>query len=453
MRAEKLPQTVLEQLRELDCVKTGDTVCCALSGGADSVCLLRCLLECRKRLGISITAVHVNHNLRGAESDRDQAFCEKLCAALGVPLEVFSVNVTAYAKTAHCSEELAARACRYEAFRQVKADWIATAHTASDNLETLVHRLVRGASRHGLGAIPPKNGKYVRPLLTVTREQVEQYLESLGQGYVTDSTNASEQYTRNRIRHNIIPKLRQLNPSVERTASYTIRSLRREEDYLSQQAQAAYAKCRSSGGALEQLDTLHPALQMRCIAMLLEEHGFHYDAVLLERLMALTVQGGRWNLTGHVYATAKSGMLRIETEPSPVQPLCESVLLKWGENRIFSGFVVDARLVDSENCGKIGNVHEKFANTCLDYDKIKGDIFLRIRQPGDRIHLVGRSFTSSLKKVIQAKVPQERRRTLHILADEVGIVFAEYIGADERVYPDETTRRLLVLEFTEESDV
>ena len=123
-----------------------------------------------------------------------------------------------------------------------------------------------------------------------------------------------------------------------------------------------------------------------------------------------------------------------------------------GENQIFPGFILYASLIEAENHEKVENVHGKFANSCLDYDKIKGNIFLRLRQPGERIRLPDRAFTSSLKKVIQAKVPQGRRKTLHILADDDGIVFAEYIGAADRAVPDENTRRLLVVEIREEQN-
>lgn len=448
MRAESVSRQVLAQIQELDCIKPGDTICCALSGGADSVCLLRCLLELQEKLKFSVAAVHVNHRLRGAESDRDQHFCEKLCETLSVPLEIYTVDVESRAEQEHLSIELAARQCRYEAFALVQGNWIATAHTASDNLETLMHRLIRGSSLHGLGGIPPKNGRILRPLLTVTREQVERYLTGLEQDYVTDSTNLTDMYTRNRIRHTIVPAMRKLNPSVERTTAYTIRSLRREDDYLAAQAQIAYGQCHTDRHTLTQLDSLHPALQMRCLAMLLDEHGISYDAALLERLRELAVHGGRWNLSCRVYAAAKLGTLWIETAPS--EPLCENLLLKLGENRIFPGFILYAALIERENHGKEENVHEKFANSCLDYDKIKGNIFLRLRHPGERICLPGRPFTSSLKKVIQAEVPQRRRKTLHILADNDGIVFAEYIGAVDRAVPDENTRRFLVLEVREE---
>lgn len=266
---------------------------------------------------------------------RDAQFCRRLCAALGVRLTVLDVNAAARAAVEQCSEELAARMCRYEAFAQVQADWIATAHTASDNLETLVHRMVRGASLHGLTAIPPRNGRFLRPLLRITREQVETYLAALEQTYVTDSTNLTDDYTRNRIRHHIIPAMQALNPAAERTVSYTLRSLRREDNFLTQQASAAYRCCHTAENTLDGLEQLHPALRFRCIAMLLEECGFSCDAPLLERLERLTRQGGRWNLSGDVYAVGKPGRLTIETCPKR-RGILEPVRVQLGENRLDS---------------------------------------------------------------------------------------------------------------------
>ncbi len=429
----------------------GEIICCALSGGADSVCLLRCLLELQKPLHITVTAVHVNHNLRGEESVRDQRFCERLCEQLNVSLQGFSVDVRQRAKQEKCSEELAARLCRYEVFEQVHADWIATAHTASDNLETMLHRLARGSSLHGLAAIPPKNKRFLRPLLAVTRQEIEVYLSAAGQDYVTDSTNLTDAYTRNRIRHQIVPELKRLNPAVERTAVHTLRSLRLEDDYLTMQAKAAYA-VHLQGNTLTRLDELHPAIAMRCLAMLLEQCAIAYDAPLLERLYEMTLQGGRWNLTGNVYAAAKQGTLTIETIRSVPLPLAESVLLQMGENCLYEGFTVFVSLIKQESFDKFANVHGKFANCCLDYDKIKGDIFLRPRQYGARMQLCGRNFTASLKKLIQAKVPKPRRDTLHVLTDDEGVIYAEYIGIADRVRPDEHTQWLLAVDVRESNE-
>ena len=206
-----------------------------------------------------------------------------------------------------------AKAAKAGQFAQVQADWIATAHTASDNLETLVHRMVRGASLHGLTAIPPRNGRFLRPLLRITREQVETHLAALEQTYVTDSTNLTDDYTRNRIRHHIIPAMQALNPAAERTVSYTLRSLRREDNFLTQQASAAYRCCHTAENTLDGLEQLHPALRFRCIAMLLEECGFSCDAPLLERLGRLVefVRGclcrGKTGQTDHRDLSETSG--------------------------------------------------------------------------------------------------------------------------------------------------
>ena len=449
MKADGLPLAVHAFLTELDCLRPEDTVCCALSGGADSVCLLRCLLALSQEWKITLSAVHINHHLRGAESDRDAAFCRELCEALAVPLQILDVDAAQYARQMHCSEELAARTCRYEAFSQVQADWIATAHTASDNAETLVHRLIRGIGLHGLCAIPPRNGRFLRPLLTVTREQVEQYLAQLHQDFVTDSTNLTDQYTRNRIRHQIMPRMKELNPSVERTVSYTIHGLRRDADFLSQQAQEAYARCHAEKNTLAGLVQLHPALQVRCIAMLLEEAGLSYDAPLLERLQKLLYKGGRWNLSGAVFAAAKQGILTLEVQKPQTKP--DPVLLQWGENCLYPGCVVTAELITAENSDSISIVHGKFANSILDYDKIKGDVFLHPREPGARMQLCGCNFTSSLKKRIQEKVPKEKRSTLHLLYDAAGVIYAEDIGVAERVRADAASERLLVVQIHREA--
>ena len=409
MKDESLPQQVLWDLESYGWISAGDTVCCALSGGADSVCLLRCLLELRQTLGIQVSAVHVNHQIRGAESDGDEQFCRELCRALGVPLAVYTFDVPKLAQERKQSLELAARDCRYRAFEQEleRASWIATAHTASDNLETMLHRLVRGCSLHGLTAIPPRNGRVIRPLLQVTREQAEAYLAQLGQSYVTDSTNASDLYTRNRIRHQIVPVLKQLNPSIEQTVSRELRALRRDDALLTARAEALYRSCHISKNVLLRTGGIQTESDwMRCLAMLLQEHGV---------------------------------------------PCCGELLEHLGRNRLYAGYSLDAMLLSVKNFGGIENVHRKFANNCFDYDKIKGSTCLCPRKYGDRMQRAGRTFTSSLKKLIQECVPSERRSTLHTIADDEGTIYAEYIGIAERVRPDETTRRLLVVRVIPET--
>lgn len=439
MNPENLPRAVLRDIRSLEIFAPGDSVCVALSGGADSVCLLRLLLENQDILHISLSAVHINHNLRGDESARDAAFCRALCKRLNVPLQVFSVDVSALAKKKRISTELAARQARYDIFAALPQTWLATAHTATDNLETFLHRLIRGAALHGLCAIPPVNGRYVRPLLHITRDEILAYLSRIGQDYVTDSTNRTDAYTRNRIRAHIVPLLKEQNPCVERIAAHTIDALRRDEDFLRHQTDSAYKQCHISTRRLEGLSSLHPAMQTRCLARFLDEQNISRSGQLLERLRNLLQSGGRWEIKKGLFACVEGNVLElvpVPASPPQKQPLC------FGENRLYPEKVLFCRAVRSEAL-----VHEKFTNNCLDYDKITGNAFVSPRLPGAKMRLPGRDFTSSLKKCIQSQFPKSHRNHLYFLIDEAGVFFAEGIGVAARVAPDEKTEHFALVEI------
>ena len=193
----------------------------ALSGGADSVALF-CVL---KQLGYALSAVHCNFHLRGAESDRDETFVRDLCRKEHVPLEVVHFDTIAYAARHKMSIEMAARELRYEAFetlrREQGAEAIAVAHHRDDSVETLLLNLIRGTGINGLKGIRPRNGYVIRPLLAVSRQDITDYLERIGQAYVTDSTNLHDDYTRNKVRLNILPLMEQINPSVKDSLTET----------------------------------------------------------------------------------------------------------------------------------------------------------------------------------------------------------------------------------------
>ena len=220
---EHVKQTIVAY----DMLRPGEPVLVALSGGADSVALLRVLRE----LGYAVRAFHLNHCLRGAESDRDEAFCRTLCAQLGVELTVERVDVAAAAREQSKGVEETARRIRYARLHDAaQGAKIATAHTADDNLETMLFHLVRGTGPKGLAGIPPVRGQIIRPLLQVERAQVETYLASLGQDYVTDSTNMDETYTRNRIRHTVVPALWAIQPSAAQAAA-RLRDMQRQHEH------------------------------------------------------------------------------------------------------------------------------------------------------------------------------------------------------------------------------
>lgn len=447
-KKQTLPEKVQLFLQQYHMVQAGDTVCCALSGGADSVCLLRCLLELAEPLQLRVTAIHVNHQLRGAESERDAAFCMALCARLQVPLQVVRCDVAAYAEQQKCSMETAARDCRYAAFASAAATRVATAHTASDNLETMLHRVIRGSGLRGLAGIPPVRERYIRPLLTVTRTEVEAFLQTLGQDYVTDSTNATDAYTRNRIRHDLIPKMQELNPALEQTAIGMLQALQTEQDYMAKQAAAILQVHQTDDYTLSDLRTEHPAMQLRCIMQLLEQFGIPYDAARLHRLQGMLSTGGNYNLTDRYFAHCGNGCISIIEHGRPaLEPI--SQVLHWGQNQLFSGFLVEATLIELEKNRNPLIVHKKLSKTLLDYDKIKGVIFLRGRKYGDHVQFAGHQSESSVKKQIQKRVPPQRRQSLHFLADEEGTIFAEFLGVAARVQPDTETTRLLQISIQE----
>ena len=237
----------------------------------------------------------------------------------------------------------------------------------------MLHRLIRGSGLRGLAGIPAVRERYIRPLLTVTRADVEAYLQTLEQDYVTDSTNETDAYTRNQIRHQLIPILKQLNPSLEQTSIGMLQVLRSEQDYLRQQTEHCFQQHTTAAGTLSGLLEEHPAMQQRCIIQLLEQFQISYQADRIARLQRLLQTGGKCNLNADYDAVAKNGSLSIQkrmTLPEPVKPK----ILHEGENQIFSGFFVKARIVSWENMRNPLIVHKKLSKIHLDYDKIRAEI-------------------------------------------------------------------------------
>ena len=239
---EKVVQGVLESIRCQDLLHAGDRVGVAVSGGADSVALLRIMLELRPELGIVLSVVHFNHKLRGAEAEADEQFVAQLAHRHKLELHVGSGDVAAHARNRHLSTEAAARQLRYQYFRQLfeeqKLNRIATGHTLDDQAETVLLRIVRGAGTRGLAGIYPQlrvqgsQFSVVRPLLQTRRRVLEIYLAEIGQDWREDSSNRDLRHARNRVRHGIVPRLeRTLNPSVRETLAETADIARSEEEY------------------------------------------------------------------------------------------------------------------------------------------------------------------------------------------------------------------------------
>ena len=312
-------------------------LCAAVSGGADSMALLRVLLELREAFGYPLTACHVNHGLRGETADRDEAFVRAECARLGVPLTVFCPADVGMAVPPHAGEDWARR-LRYACFAQLLAggiDCIATAHTATDQAETLLFRLARGTGLHGAGGIRPRRPGYCRPLLGLTRAETEALCAAFEQGWVTDETNESDAYARNRLRHGAVPALRSVNDAAEENLARFCEKAARADAYFSRQAEqllsiarldAARTACKApkakTAWRLEPLQGADPIILEAALHSLVAPVRDAEEKYI--RLLAeLVEQGsGAVQLTDTVRFCAGSGMLwqekgRPETAAAP----------------------------------------------------------------------------------------------------------------------------------------
>lgn len=243
-----MERTIARYIADEDLLSHEGTVLVALSGGADSVALLRVLLA----LGYRCEAAHCNFHLRGAESDRDERFVRTLCQEQKVALHVAHFDTSAEARRRHVSVEMAARDLRYGWFERIRqqtgATAIAVAHHRDDSVETLLLNLLRGTGINGLRGIRPKNGHVVRPLLCVGRQDIVAYLQRAGQAYVTDSTNLQQDYTRNKIRLSVLPLLESLNPSASNTLWTTARHLDQAAAIYQKAVEEALGRIRTPGG-------------------------------------------------------------------------------------------------------------------------------------------------------------------------------------------------------------
>ena len=428
---------VYKFIKDNNMICRGDTVVCGLSGGADSVALLISMSELSEKLGISVEALHVNHCLRGTESDGDEQFCRELCARLNVPFKAISCDVRSYAEQYSLSTEEAARKLRYDIFREhSKGKKLATAHNANDNLETVILNLARGTGIKGLAGIPMIRGNIIRPLLTVTRKEIEDFLAKRSQPYVTDSTNLSDDYTRNKIRHRILPLLSEINSSAVETSINSINTVREENAFIE-----AMNKCQIKN-ALNGLGKYPPIIRKRCISRLLSENRLPYSHKRLEEADTALMEGGKINISGDIYLIGSDDSIELKKISPQAKDVTESPLII-GINRIFDNCELICEIIECENLKKIEAVHKKSTFYLLDYDKINGRTILRSRKFGDKIRLSGRSFTSSIKKLINETIDAELRPTLHFIEDEEGTIFAEGIGIADRVAPDNNTVRCL----------
>jgi tRNA(Ile)-lysidine synthase len=304
---EKLAQSVLEYIRRQKLIQTGDRVGIAVSGGADSVALLRLMLELRQELGIVLSVVHFNHKLRGAEANADEHFVARLAQGHKLDFHCAAGDVAARARSQHLSTEAAGRQLRYQYFRRLfaetKLNRIATAHTLDDQAETVLLRVVRGAGTRGLAGIYPQlsvggsqfSASIIRPLLKTRRNLLRAYLAEIGQDWREDPSNRDLRHARNRVRHGIVPRLeRALNPAVRETLAETAEIARLEEEYWQEEVARVLPEVWEADGRTIKptaLAALPLALQRRVVRATAESLGLRLEFRHVEKILDLGARG------------------------------------------------------------------------------------------------------------------------------------------------------------------
>ena len=431
-------------------LRGGESVLAALSGGADSVCLTHALCALKDEIGITVSAAHVNHGIRGDEADRDEEFARQFALSLGIKFYSVKLNIPAKAKENGVSEETAGRNARYAFFddlcRKYGIDKIATAHNKNDNAETIAMNFIRGSTVKGLSGIPRIRGSIIRPLLDVSRAEIERYCAENKLEYVTDSTNLSCDYTRNKARNILIPLIeREFNSSFTETVTKNAVLAAEDSAYIDKTARAEYERIVTDGRAeIKELMSLDAAVRRRVVyCMLSEASGTKDDigAAYVKSALSLAEKqsGASADFPHGVRLRNEYGFLVAEKRAEDTNPF--EYTLKSGENYIYELNAV-ATVTAAEKRGRDGAVYLSASED----DKI----IIRSRRAGDVFRPSGMTGSKKVKEYfINEKIPRDKRPLVPIIEIN-GVIAAVGKRVDRRFL---FTDKGIKIDFTEIREV
>lgn len=439
---------VINYIKENRIFDKGDKVVVGVSGGADSLCLLTILNGISDELNLTICAVHVNHHIRGVEADADQEYVEDYCKKLDIPCKVCHIDAKQLAIDNKCSEEEAGRNARYKAFydemERTNANKIAVAHNLNDNSETIMFNLFRGTGIKGMTGIPITRGEIVRPIMCLSRSEIVEYLGNKGITYRTDSTNLSEDYSRNKIRNRVLPYLAQnINSNVVNNITKTGNEFREIEDYLFNETKSKYNEL-----AVETADKVfirdcisevHPAISSRVVRMAidkvegkLKDIGRIHIEMILDLLSKNT--GAVVNIPYGIDAKREYQGISVYKETCKAE--------------VQNNPSLDMKMVDISDIKE--NVPELLYTKWIDCDKIKNELVLRKRLPGDYIVVDMKGSRKKLKDYfINEKIPRENRDDIMVVADGNHIVWIIGYRISSHYKITEETKKILKIEYRE----
>lgn len=439
-------EKVISTIEQYKMLKRGTTVIVALSGGADSMALLFVLSIIKDRYGISLMAAHVNHCLRGDESDRDEKFVVDYCAKNNIRVESKKINVAEAARQTREGVEQCGRRVRYEYFNSLSKNAIvATAHSLSDSLETILFNLTRGTTLKGLCGIPPIRDNIIRPLIECTRPEIEEFCKENNIPYVQDSTNFDDIYTRNHIRLNIVPQLDRINPKYYDAVLRCSKSLLQDEEYLSNLSEELVRDAWiEKGFNANVLADSHPAVRKRALSSIIHKiTGTPPDNKNIEAVDLMLKEEGTLQIHNGIVVVVKAGVLFFPLIEKDVLPWCYDLTEK--RYTLFSKSF-EIKIINKKDLENIQIVHNNILDNCFDYDKIDGNAVIRSRRENDSIRLKNRNCTKSIKKLFnELAIPLSQRNEIAIIADDSGVLWVDGIGVSQRCEITGDTKSILVV--------
>lgn len=459
-----IKQQFIDTIRKFNMLEKGQSVMAGVSGGPDSVCLLHLLLQLREEWQINISVAHLDHMFRGKESEEDARFVKELCRKWDLPFYHEKLDVPEYIRKTGFSPEDAARRMRYAFFerakRELKADKVALGHNLNDHVETVLMNLLRGTGPEGLVGIEPVRGFYIRPLIGISRKQIQAYLQSQKLDFRIDKSNLSMEYFRNSLRLELIPLIEQkycshLSLSIQRLSDI----VREDVSFLNKQAQKAMNLCvklhpKKAQINIEEFLRLDEAIKRRvlrkCVEYLVGDlKDFELkNVILLNEFIQRAAAGSLMDLPkgltaqkSYEFVLISKGQRRETTQfeyPLPVPGVFTDRSL---------GISIEAVL---EPIGNRDIVKNNPLIAQLDYDKIIGNLTIRNRKPGDRFFPLGMSHSKKVQDFLtDLKVPRQKRDRIPIVVDGCGrIVWVAGLRPDDRFKTTPSTRKILTLKMT-----
>ena len=431
-------------------ISPGDSIVVGVSGGADSLCLLFMLKEIYGDK-LSLKVVHINHGLR-ENAVKEAEYVKKICEEQGIAVSVVNADVKAIAKENKMTEEEAGRFIRYEAFQKEASDrcLIAVAHTINDNAETVLLNIFRGSSLKGLTGISAVNGNIIRPLLCLTRKETEQYLINRGIEFCLDESNDTDEYARNRVRHNIIPFVeKSINEGVINNIYRLSESLEEAEEYLDIQEQELAAKVIQESERIisikeSEFTNLHSYMKKRIVYRAIAKAAGKkkdIEKIHVDELVNLFSKQTGKSICLPYGLTAKRTYNGVQIIKEYQEKTFDLEEIELGETININGFTLKSKVFDyngNENIAK-----EKYTKW-FDYDKIKNTAVLRYRKEGDYIVINPKGDKQKLKKFfINEKVPSEVRNNVPLICDGSSVVWVVGYKMSEQYYITSSTKRVI----------